>query len=179
MLAGVAGYVNALGWATSNVFPGVMSGNTILLCLAIDQRFRASATLAAFAIVGFAGGRTLAHRLDRTLPSQGALLLAALFTLAAALLATVGGARGGDFAVFAASVAMGAQGVVGPTFVSGMLTGAVDGLTTDGVIWLAYACGAGALGAVHLAPALVHIAWFLPPIMLVAIATRTSANLPT
>lgn len=56
MLAGAAGYVNALGWTTSNVFPGVMSGNTILLGLAIDHRFRASATLAACTIAGFAGG---------------------------------------------------------------------------------------------------------------------------
>jgi uncharacterized membrane protein YoaK (UPF0700 family) len=190
LLTGVGGYVDAVSYlALGRVFTANMTGNTVLLGLAIVQGDAAGAGRSALALGGFLAGGALGARLVAlaarpqvwprgvtvALAAEGALLVA-LAVVHAAVVAGESTLLVGRVAL--AALAMGVQSAaarrldvsgVTTTFVTGTLTSLVSLLAVHGVV-----PGAGSQSKRLLAAAWVV---YVAGAMAAAAAMQTAARL--
>jgi uncharacterized membrane protein YoaK (UPF0700 family) len=200
LLTGAAGYVDAISYlALGRVFTANMTGNTVLLGLALVQGDTDGAGRALLALGGFlAGGAVgawIAYRGRLEQPWPRGVTLALI--VEGILLAGLASDRTDSLAVrvVLAAVAMGIQSSaarrldvlgVATTFVTGTLTSLVSLIVRHGVlpsasghgkrllaaVWGVYVVGAMAAGALtQAAPAVALV----PPVLMVATVVAMSA----
>lgn len=87
ILAIVAGYADAIGFLTFGAFAGAMTGNTVLLGIALAGAQFADAVQSAIIIVSFLVGVAASAVLDSKLPLVGILAIEAVAIVGAALIA--------------------------------------------------------------------------------------------
>lgn len=87
ILAIVAGYADAIGFLTFGAFAGAMTGNTVLLGIALAGAQYADAVQSAIIIVSFLVGVAFSAILGSKLPLAGILGIEAAAIVAAALIA--------------------------------------------------------------------------------------------
>jgi uncharacterized membrane protein YoaK (UPF0700 family) len=86
VLAMVAGFSDTVGFLTFGAFAGLMSGNTVLLGIALASGRMADAGFHLVIIATFLGGLALSTLLSRALPMVGLVVIEGALLLAAALL---------------------------------------------------------------------------------------------
>jgi uncharacterized membrane protein YoaK (UPF0700 family) len=151
VLAASAGAVDAISFLTFDVFTANMTGNVVLLGIALNAHSGAQAIRAGVAVVGFAVGVLLTARFvgraeaPGTYPPRTGMVLAGALALQAAFLigwlsvdgTPTGGGR--DLLIAVSAVAMGAQSAavaamrfpnVATTYVTGTLTGLLGSVAT-------------------------------------------------
>jgi uncharacterized membrane protein YoaK (UPF0700 family) len=192
-----AGSVDAGSYlGLGHVFPANMTGNTVLLGIAVAHGSLGDASRSVVALAGFCAGVAAGGALSRQPGRWPAVALRAL-ALEAAVLAALAVAWGlaarpeGALRlvlIAAAGICMGSQSAasrleqapgVATTFLTGTLTDVVMGLagtrdrgwTTGAAVWLAYGIGAiaGGLSALLWAPAPVIVA----AVLVVCVIGRT------
>ena len=177
----IAGYADAVGYLRFKAFAGMMTGNTVLLGLAIFHRAELAPWQYAGLLALFFTAAILAYSLLPRLPPAALLLVEAVLIL-------FGDAFRGAWAIIFLVLAMGVQNPVAArfgvplntTFITGDILRFADGLARHwhlssrnaraepfaiyGLAWLGYAVGAG-LGAAGF----LLVAWpLLVPVSLLA-----------
>ncbi len=102
ILAIVAGYADAIGFLTFGAFAGAMTGNTVLMGIALAGAQYADAVQSAVIIVSFLVGVAFSAALGNKLPLAGILGIEAVAIVGAALIAP-------HFAALVLAFAMGLQ----------------------------------------------------------------------
>jgi len=201
LLTGAAGYVDAISYlALGRVFTANMTGNTVLLGLALVQAdggavVRTALALGAF-VAGAAVGAWLVHRSER--PAHWPRGVTIALGVECVLLAALAADRSSMFVgrVTLAALAMGMQSAaarrldvfgIATTFVTGTLTSLVSLVARHGVgpaatghgkrmlatAWAVYVLGAMAAGGLMQA---VPTATFLVPVVIVLAVTAMAAT---
>ncbi len=195
-LALAAGFVDAASFlGLGRVFTANMTGNTVLLAIALARGSGNAAARSLAALGGFCGGAALGVAMTSIKgpwPAIAARALALEVAALAALLAVwaaLGVAAVGDVLIVTAGIAMGAQSAavrasdvrgVNTTYMTGTLVNAIAGLlrrgqsgaetagrpTLPGAAWATY--GIGALGGAFAEPAW-HAAAIAVPLALVSV----------
>jgi uncharacterized membrane protein YoaK (UPF0700 family) len=195
-LALAAGFVDAASFlGLGRVFTANMTGNTVLLTIALARGSGDAAARSLAALGGFCGGAALGVAMTATkgpwpaiaarpLVLEGAALIALL-----AVWAAIGVDAVGDLLIVTAGIAMGAQSAavrasdvrgVNTTYMTGTLVNAIAGLldrvrsrsettersTLSGAAWVTY--GVGALGGAFAEPAW-HAAAIAVPLAIVCV----------
>lgn len=184
ILAIVAGYADAIGFLTFGAFAGAMTGNTVLLGIALAGAQYADAVQSAIIIASFLVGVAFSAGLGGKLPLAGILGIEAAAIVGAALIAPV-------FAAPVLAFAMGLQNATmtrfsGTSLNTVFLTGNLQKMMQDFLgrftgsmqpaqagsaesatiawVWLAYLGGvaAGAVADRHLAYPLLPVVLLLP-----------------
>ena len=202
LLTGAAGYVDAISYlALGHVFTANMTGNTVLLGLALVQGDTAGAGRSALALGGFllggAAGAWVAYRGPSEEGWPRGVTIALI--VECVLLAAFANDQSSILAVrvVLASVAMGIQSAaarrldvfgVATTFVTGTLTNLISLVVRHGVlpsasghgkrllaaVWGFYVLGAMAAGtAIQLAP---DVAWLMPATMVALVVLIATAR---
>ncbi len=176
----IAGYADAVGYLRFKAFAGMMTGNTVLLGLAVFHRAELAPWQYAGLLAVFFAAAVFAYRLLPRVPRAALLLLEAL-------LIVLGDVVGRAWAIIFLVFAMGVQNPVAArfgvplntTFITGDILRFADGCARQwrvsaagarepfaiyGLAWLGYAVGAG-LGAAGF----LVLAWpLLVPVALLA-----------
>ncbi len=184
VLAIVAGYADAVGFLTFGAFAGAMTGNTVLLGIALAEVDFSAAGQSALIIAAFLAGVAASAVLAQRIPLVAILGLEAVAIVAAALIAPVVAAPVLAFAMGLQNATMtrfaGAslntvvltgnlqkmmQGFLGRfTGVTKPSGSAGDGSNTSAGLWIAYLTGvvAGALAERWIAHPLLPVVLLLP-----------------
>ncbi len=142
LLTGSAGCIDAAIFLRSQVFTANMSGNTVILGLALVRLESRSVTMTLFALCGFCFGAALAAWIVKTLGSgrswsqrlNRALGLAAVILLAGGVATSISGQNAIPVAIALAAVAMGMQSAsIQHLAVSGISTNVVTSTLTAAV----------------------------------------------
>lgn len=150
-LAASAGVVDAVSFLTFDVFTANMTGNVVLLGIALSSQSAAQAVRAGVAVLGFAAGVLIAARVVGRAPEPRGWPPRAAHVLAGALVLQIGFAiawlaadgtpdgSGRDVLIAVSAIAMGAQSAavaamrfpnLATTYITGTLTGLLAGIAT-------------------------------------------------